>query len=106
MNTAAIRRSQAQRAARFKRRTGYALLPAASHGRDGCDFRIRDTYHPALTDYEALDVVTMNATWFVARTDNPAPFLAGLEKRAGFQLPDKGERGPKGQRGLAGPSGA
>ena len=33
------------------------------------DFRIRDTYDPALTDYEALDVVTMNATWFVARTE-------------------------------------
>jgi hypothetical protein len=73
-----------------------------SPGRDGSDgrsFVIRDTYDAA-ESYKALDVVTLNATWFVARADDPGPcpgpgWKAGPTARRG----EKGERGERGPRG-------
>ena len=47
-------------------------------------------HHPALTDYEALDVVTMNATWFVARPTIRGRALGRAEKRAGRQARRQG----------------
>jgi hypothetical protein len=75
-------------------------------GRDGADgrsFNIRDTYDPA-ESYKQLDVVTLNATWFVARADDPGPcpgpgWKAGPTARRG----EKGERGERGIRGEPGP---
>jgi hypothetical protein len=68
-------------------------------GEPGRSFTIRDTYDPA-ERYEHLDVVTLNATWFVARSDDPGPcpgpgWKAGPTARRG----EKGERGERGQRG-------
>jgi hypothetical protein len=68
-------------------------------GEAGRSFTIRDTYDPA-ERYEHLDVVTLNATWFVARSDDPGPcpgpgWKAGPTARRG----EKGERGERGQRG-------
>jgi hypothetical protein len=74
-----------------------------SPGRDGSDgrsFVIRDTYDMNET-YHALDVVTLNATWFVARSDDPGPcpgpgWKAGPTARRG-ERGEKGERGPRGE---------
>jgi hypothetical protein len=38
----------------------------------GKGFEIRGTYDPAAT-YKKLDIVTLNASWFVARVDDPGP---------------------------------
>jgi hypothetical protein len=74
-------------------------------GSDGRSFRIRDTYDAA-ERYEQCDVVTLNATWFVARQDDPGPcpgpgWKAGPSAKRG----EKGERGERGQRGEPGPQG-
>jgi len=77
-------------------------------GRDGADgrsFNIRDTYDPAGV-YRKLDVVTLNATWFVAKSDDPGP-CPGSGWKAGPTAPrgKPGERGPVGANGPAGPAG-
>jgi hypothetical protein len=74
-------------------------------GLDGRSFTIRDTYDPNET-YQALDVVTLNSTWFIARKDAPgvcpgADWKAGPTGRRG----EKGERGERGPRGEAGAPG-
>ena len=76
-----------------------------ANGNDGRSFVIRDTYDPAET-YRELDVVTLNATWFIARKDDPgacpgAGWKAGPSGRRG----EKGERGERGPRGELGPPG-
>jgi hypothetical protein len=68
-------------------------------GNDGRSFVIRDTYDPNET-YKALDVVTLNATWFVARADDPGPCPG-----AGWKAGPSGRRGEKGERGERGPRG-
>lgn len=75
------------------------------NGSDGRSFVIRDTYDPA-ENYLELDVVTLNATWFIARKDAPGPcpgpdWKAGPTGRRG----EKGERGERGQPGQAGAPG-
>jgi hypothetical protein len=75
------------------------LAEPGHDGRDGRDFCIRDTYDPN-GEYAALDVVTMNAGWFVARRDNPGP-CPGPDWKSG----PVGKRGEKGERGVAGPRG-
>jgi hypothetical protein len=71
-------------------------------GRDGKTaraFKIRDTYDPNI-EYAELDVVTVNATWFVARQDNPGPCPGPGWKSGPVGKQGKaGERGPKGERG-------
>lgn len=68
-------------------------------GGDGRSFRIRDTYDPA-ERYEQCDVVTLNATWFVARADDPGPCPG-----AGWKAGPTARRGEKGERGERGPRG-
>jgi hypothetical protein len=63
-------------------------------------FNIRDTYDAAET-YLMGDVVTLNASWFVARKDEPGP-CPGPDWKAG-PSGRKGEPGPRGQRGEVGP---
>jgi hypothetical protein len=70
-----------------------------ANGNDGRSFVIRDTYDPNET-YKALDVVTLNATWFVARADDPGPCPG-----AGWKAGPSGRRGEKGERGERGPRG-
>ena len=74
----------------------------AARGNDGRDFNIRGTYDPKVA-YQALDVVTLNHGWFVAKRDSPGP-CPGKDWQSGpvGKRGDKGERGP---RGLPGPSG-
>jgi hypothetical protein len=50
-------------------------------------FRICGTYDVEKT-YHALDVVTLNATWFAAKHDNPGPCPG-----AGWQAGPTGKRG-------------
>jgi hypothetical protein len=68
-------------------------------GIDGRSFVIRDTYDPSET-YHALDVVTLNATWFVARSDDP-----GVCPGPGWKAGPTARRGEKGERGERGPRG-
>jgi hypothetical protein len=68
-------------------------------GNDGRSFVIRDTYDATET-YKALDVVTLNATWFIARKDDPGPCPG-----AGWKAGPSGRRGEKGERGERGPRG-
>jgi hypothetical protein len=70
-----------------------------ANGNDGRSFVIRDTYDPAET-YRELDVVTLNATWFIARADDPGPCPG-----AGWKAGPSGRRGEKGERGERGPRG-
>jgi hypothetical protein len=63
-------------------------------------FNIRDTYDAA-EKYLMGDVVTVNASWFVARKDEPGP-CPGPDWKAG-PSGRKGEPGPRGQRGEPGP---
>jgi hypothetical protein len=84
-----------------------------TNGRDAKSFRICGTYDPdcvggkpGFLKYEALDVVTLNSTWFVARKDNPGAcpgpdWQSGPVGRRG----EKGERGQRGDPGVRGPSG-
>jgi hypothetical protein len=74
----------------------------AARGNDGRDFNVRGTFDPSVA-YQALDVVTLNHGWFVAKRDNPGP-CPGNDWQSGpvGKRGDKGERGP---RGLPGPSG-
>jgi hypothetical protein len=73
-------------------------------GQPGVDgrtlFNIRDTYDAA-EKYLIGDVVTLNASWFVARKDEPGP-CPGPDWKAG-PSGRKGEPGPRGQRGEPGP---
>jgi len=77
----------------------------AAPGRDGEDgrspksFKVCGTYD-AEEKYHALDIVTLNSTWFIARSDAPGPCPG-----AGWQAGPVGRRGEKGERGSQGMSG-
>lgn len=76
-------------------------LPGAD-GKDGIDgrsFNISGTYDPN-AEYSALDVVTLNSTWFVAKHDKPGPCPGD-----GWKAGPCGRRGDKGERGERGPAG-
>jgi hypothetical protein len=71
-------------------------------GRDGADgrsFEIRDTYDPNGL-YRKLDVVTLNSTWFVAKSDEP-----GRCPGPGWKAGPTASRGKSGERGPVGPAG-
>ena len=68
-------------------------------GFDGRSFNICGTYDP-LAEYDHLDVVTLNATWFVAKHDRPGP-CPGEGWKAG-PTGKRGEKGERGERGLPG----
>jgi len=74
----------------------------AAPGKDGRSFRIRGVHKEGVV-YDALDVVTLDRAWLVAKRDAPGPcpgpdWIAGPIGRKG----DKGlhgERGPTGGKG-------
>jgi hypothetical protein len=68
-------------------------------GVDGRSFNMRKTYDPA-EKYFQNDVVTLNATWFVARKDDPGT-CPGADWKAG----PVGKTGPKGEPGAPGEPG-
>jgi hypothetical protein len=75
------------------------------NGLDGLSFTIRDTYDPAEV-YKQNDVVTLNATWFVARKTDPGPCPGpGWKSGPTGKRGEKGERGERGQRGDQGAAG-
>jgi hypothetical protein len=90
------------------------LAAAGSDGKDGVDGRsltIRDTFDP-LQEYKALDVVTLDSKWFVAKKDNPGACPGpgwkagpgiGKTGRPG-ERGGQGERGPKGEAGQSAPA--
>jgi integrin beta 3 len=71
----------------------------AAAGKDGAAFNIRGTYDPKET-YKALDVVTLDHGWFVARRDNPGE-VPGPGWQSG-PVGKKGEKGVPGERGVQG----
>lgn len=78
----------------------WMLIAAA--GANGASFNIRGTYSADET-YRALDVVTLDHGWFVAKKDNPgAP--PGPDWQSG-PVGKRGEKGMPGERGPAGPRG-
>jgi hypothetical protein len=78
----------------------WRLIAAA--GAAGASMTIRGTYS-ADTSYRALDVVTLDYGWFVARIDNPGR-CPGPDWQAG-PVGRRGDKGPKGERGDSGPQG-
>ena len=72
------------------------------NGSDGRSFTVRDTYDPGET-YAALDIVTLNSTWFLARKDSPGP-CPGPDWKAG-PTGKKGEKGERGEKGMPGQRG-
>jgi hypothetical protein len=69
-------------------------------GEDGKSFTIRDTFDPQ-AKYKALDVVTLDSKWFVAKYDDP-----GACPGAGWKSgPGIGRTGKPGERGAQGPKG-
>jgi hypothetical protein len=75
-----------------------------SNGRDGKSLTIRDTYDPK-EKYAALDVVTLDYKWFVARYENPGD-CPGPGWKAGPGIGKTGKAGPPGERGMQGERGA
>jgi hypothetical protein len=80
----------------------------AAAGAEGRGLRIRGVYREGV-EYHALDVVTLDRAWLVAKCDAPGPcpgpnWLAGpIGKRGDKGLP--GERGPQGLKGENGKDG-
>ena len=75
----------------------WRLIAAA--GEPGVSFAIRGTWR-AGERYKALDVVTLDNGWFVARRDDPGVFPG-----PGWQSGPVGRRGEKGLPGDKGPKG-
>jgi hypothetical protein len=75
----------------------------AAAGRAGAGFSIRGTYS-ADAEYHALDVVTLDHTWFAARRDQPGR-CPGPDWQSG-PVGKKGDKGAPGERGASGPPGA
>jgi hypothetical protein len=69
-------------------------------GEDGRSLTIRDTFVPN-QQYKALDVVTLDSKWFVAKQDDPG-MCPGPGWKAG---PGIGRTGKPGERGAQGPKG-
>jgi integrin beta 3 len=75
------------------------LARAGAPGVPGRSLNICKTYDPAKT-YAHLDVVTLNASWFVAMKDNPGPCPG-----PGWQIGPSGKTGHRGERGEKGEPG-
>src|SRR5262249_26784837 len=67
-------------------------------GAPGRDLEIRGTYDTGET-YRALDVVTLNGSWFVALRDAP-----GVCPGNGWRVGPSGRKGDRGEPGEAGPT--
>jgi len=72
-------------------------------GEDGKSLTIRDTFDPK-QKYKALDVVTLDSRWFVARHDNPGD-CPGPGWKAGPGIGKTGRPGERGAPGERGPKG-
>jgi hypothetical protein len=82
------------------------LAAAGTNGEDGADGRsltIKGTYN-ATEKYHALDVVTLDHTWHVAKKDNPSA-CPGPDWKAGPGIGRTGKPGDRGERGLPGKEG-
>jgi len=86
-----------------------AQIPGGDHwrilaapGRDGRSLNIRGTWKEG-EQYDQLDVVTLESSWFVARRANPGS-CPGPDWRVG-PSGRKGDKGFSGERGPAGPPG-
>jgi hypothetical protein len=75
----------------------WQLVVAA--GESGRSMKMRGTYNPA-EQYEALDVVSLDRSWFVARHDRP-----GICPGPDWQGGPSGKKGDKGLPGERGPQG-
>jgi len=75
----------------------------ALKGKDGQSLTIQGTYKEG-NRYKALDVVTLDSCWFVARRDNPGK-CPGPDWQVG-PVGKRGEKGPIGERGPKGENGA
>jgi hypothetical protein len=71
----------------------------AAAGTPGLSFKVRGTYSVD-ESYKALDIVTLDHSWFIAKTDNP-----GAIPGPGWQSGPVGKRGEKGVPGERGPMG-
>jgi len=73
----------------------------AQAGRDAQPFNVRGTFSETIADYKKFDVVALNGSSFVARSDAP-----GACPGSGWQLIASagrpGKPGPKGERGEKG----
>jgi integrin beta 3 len=78
------------------------IAAAGRDGAPGASFKIRGTYVPD-SSYAALDVVTLDHGWFVAKIDNPG-ICPGPNWQSG-PVGKKGEKGLPGDRGERGPQG-
>ena len=74
----------------------------AAAGADGGSLNIRGTYNDKEI-YNALDVVTVDRSWFVAKSDAPGP-CPGPDWQAG-PTGKKGDKGLLGEPGPEGPKG-
>jgi hypothetical protein len=77
-----------------------------ANGKDGVDGRsltIKGTYSVS-EKYQALDVVTVDHTWHVARKDAPG-VCPGPDWKAGPGIGRTGKPGDRGERGERGPEG-
>jgi hypothetical protein len=72
-------------------------------GEDGKSLTIRETFD-ATQKYNALDVVTLDSKWFVARYDDPG-MCPGPGWKAGPGIGKTGKPGPRGERGSKGEPG-
>ena len=72
-------------------------------GEDGKSLNIRDTFSPDLK-YKALDVVTLDSKWFVAKQDDPGA-CPGPGWKSGPGIGKTGRPGERGERGLKGEQG-
>jgi hypothetical protein len=73
-------------------------------GADGKSLTIRETFDPT-HKYSALDVVTLDHKWFVAKVDDPG-MCPGPGWKAGPGIGRTGKPGEPGPRGEQGPAGA
>jgi integrin beta 3 len=78
------------------------LARSGANGKDGRSLNICETWD-AKWDYAALDVVTVDRSWFVAKKDHPGP-CPGPDWKAGpaGKTGDKGLRGHQGEKGAPG----
>ena len=72
-------------------------------GKDGQSLTIRETFDPK-QKYEALDVVTLDNRWFVAKHDDPGD-CPGPGWKAGPGIGKTGRPGERGAKGEPGPKG-
>ena len=77
------------------------ITRAGRDGKDALNFRVEGTYDPD-EKYRRLSIVMLNGSSFVARHDDPGP-CPGDGWQLFTSVGKRGQQGPKGERGSAGP---